>query len=273
MLAVRKIFAEAVNSVAEPNVHSLEERLVATAARGDRDARRELFERYRLAAYHVAYRVTGREADALDVVQESFIRAFERLGQFRGTSGETKTNSGAGEPSETTERRAAGAAATTLPGARAAGAAAATVPDALAAGAAAATVPDAPSGTGFKTWLLRIVTNRALDLVRARRVRRAMSLDGDEDDPVAQPADDDTDSQPGHRLEQAELAEQLRAAIAQLPPEQRAVVSLYATGEMTYGQIAEVLGVPIGTVMSRLFNARRRLATMLPGLGASEEVR
>ncbi|MEW6254123.1 MAG: sigma-70 family RNA polymerase sigma factor, partial [Planctomycetota bacterium] len=70
------------------------------------------------------------------------------------------------------------------------------------------------------------------------------------------------------------LAERLRRAIDALPPDQKAVFSLYATGEMTYGKIAEVLGIPIGTVMSRLYHARRRLHDMLPDLrpesGASD---
>jgi RNA polymerase sigma-70 factor (ECF subfamily) len=67
-------------------------------------------------------------------------------------------------------------------------------------------------------------------------------------------------------LEQQELGERIRQAVELLPPEQRAVFSLYAAGDMTYGQIADVLEVPIGTVMSRLFHARRRLRELLPDL-------
>jgi RNA polymerase sigma-70 factor (ECF subfamily) len=67
-------------------------------------------------------------------------------------------------------------------------------------------------------------------------------------------------------LEQQELGERIRQAVELLPPEQRAVFSLYAAGDMTYGQIADVLEVPIGTVMSRLFHARRRLHELLPDL-------
>jgi RNA polymerase sigma-70 factor (ECF subfamily) len=71
---------------------------------------------------------------------------------------------------------------------------------------------------------------------------------------------------PGDELERGELAGRLRRAIEALPPDQRAVFALYATGDMTYGQIAEALGIPIGTVMSRLYHARRRLHEMLPDL-------
>jgi RNA polymerase sigma-70 factor (ECF subfamily) len=186
-------------------VNQLELRLVERAARGDRDAQRELFERHRDAAYRVAYRVTGRHEDALDVVQESFIRAFERLGEFH-------------------------------------------------------------HGSSFRTWLVRVVTNRALDLLRARKVRLAMPLDGEEDDPGPAAVARDEAGQPGRELEARELADRLQRAIESLPPEQRAVFALYATGELTYGQIAETVGVPIGTVMSRLYHARRRLHELLEDL-------
>jgi len=194
-----------LNTVNRSNVNKAEVRLLEQAAAGHVAAARELYERYREVAFRVAFRVTGRREDALDVVQDAFIRAFERLDQFHGQS-------------------------------------------------------------GFQTWLLRIVTNRALDLIRARRVRYAVSLDADEDrNAVPLPAGG-KESAPGHEIESRELAERLRAAIEALPPEQRAVFALYATGEMTYGQIAEVLDIPIGTVMSRLYHARRRLHQMLPDL-------
>jgi RNA polymerase sigma-70 factor, ECF subfamily len=179
---------------------------VDQAATGSRAARQALFERYREAAYHVAVRITGRPEDALDVVQDAFIRAFQALDEFQRES-------------------------------------------------------------GFKTWLLRIVSNRALDALRARKVRLAVPIDaGDEDDPQVQLAAPDTDTAPGRDLERRELAERLRRAIESLPPEQRAVFALYASGDMTYGQIAEAVGVPIGTVMSRLYHARRRLHETLPDL-------
>jgi len=195
-----------VNSVNGEPVETSELQLVEAAARGDREARRELFERYRQAAFRVAWRITGRHEDALDVVQDGFIRAFERLEGFRG------------------EAR-------------------------------------------FKTWLLRIVSSRALDLLRARKVRLAVSLDGGRDDaepgfaPPAAP-----DEPPDARCERQALSEKLRHAIEALPPDQRATFSLYAVGELTYGEIAAALGVPIGTVMSRLHHARRRLREMLPDL-------
>ena len=194
-----------MNSVNQSNVDSSEVRLLESAAAGDPAARRELFERHREVAYRVAMRVTGRHEDALDVVQDGFIRAFDRLADFQRTA-------------------------------------------------------------GFKTWLLRIVTNRALDLLRARKVRLAVPLDGgDEESRIPLPADVEQ-TRPESGLEQRELAERLHGAIDSLPAEQRSVFALYATGELTYGEIAETLGVPIGTVMSRLYHARRKLHDLLADL-------
>jgi RNA polymerase sigma-70 factor (ECF subfamily) len=193
-----------LNSVNRPNVEASEADCVAAAAAGDREARRELFERHRQAAYQAAYRITGRDEDALDVVQDGFIKAFEGLAGF--------------------QREA-----------------------------------------GFKTWLLRIVTNRALDVLRSRKVRIAAPLAADDDEGRcgAEPATDEDTDAPERRLERAELSRRVRDALEQLPPEQRAVFALFADGEMTYGQIAEIVGVPIGTVMSRLFHARRKLKELL----------
>lgn len=63
-----------------------DEQLVALAARGDREALDELFRRYRSVAYRVAYRLLGNEADALDAVQEAFVKALTHLHGFQGRS-------------------------------------------------------------------------------------------------------------------------------------------------------------------------------------------
>lgn len=192
-----------VNRMRRLTVNNLELHLVDRAAAGDRDARRELFERHREAAYRVAMRITRRHEDALDVVQDGFIRAFQRLESFQRES-------------------------------------------------------------GFKTWLLQIVANRALDVLRARKVRQAVPLIGGEDGAGPGLAGDEAAGRPERGLEQRELRHRLHDAIQNLPADQRAVFVLYATGELTYGEIAAAVGIPIGTVMSRLYHARRRLHEMLP---------
>src|SRR5947208_8140744 len=90
--------------------------LLARYGAGDRSVLEELFQRYRGLAYRVAYRLLGNEADALDAVQEGFIKALAHLDGFQGRS-------------------------------------------------------------TFKTWLLRVVSNAALDLGRQRGRREAQSLE------------------------------------------------------------------------------------------------
>ena len=72
---------------APPSACMPEEVLVLRARERDSEAREELFERYRIDAYRVAYRLLGHEQDALDVVQESLTKALSGLGEFDGRSG------------------------------------------------------------------------------------------------------------------------------------------------------------------------------------------
>src|ERR1700686_5337687 len=93
-----------------------DEALLKKAVAGERDSLDELFRRYRLVAYRVAHRLLGNEADALDAVQEAFVKALIHLPSFQGRS-------------------------------------------------------------SFKTWMLRVVSNAALDLGRQRSRRDAISMD------------------------------------------------------------------------------------------------
>ena len=98
----------------------------------------------------------------------------------------------------------------------------------------------------FGPWLHRIVVNRAIDWTRARQLRAESEL-------VEAPA---PESEP--------LDGSLLAALAALPPDHRAVIVLRHLLEYTPGEIAELLGVPRGTVNSRLRRALDRLAELLP---------
>src|ERR1700689_602691 len=109
----------AVCTALESGCFYSDDQLLARFARGDRSALEELFVRYRGLAYRVAYRLLGNEADALDAVQEGFVKALTHLSGFQGRS-------------------------------------------------------------SFKTWLLRVVNNAALDLGRQRGRRETMSLDAAE---------------------------------------------------------------------------------------------
>jgi RNA polymerase sigma-70 factor (ECF subfamily) len=173
-----------------------DEALLARVTRGDRAGLDELFRRYRVVAFRVAYRLLGNEADALDAVQEGFVNALTNLPGFRGQS-------------------------------------------------------------SFKTWLLRIVTNAALDLGRTRRRREARAANGWSGDDPAAPATANGD------LDRADLRHALDRALAVLPEAQRQTFVLHVDGGLSYREVADALGISIGTVMSRLFYARQRLKHLL----------
>src|SRR5438477_142248 len=139
-----------------------DEQLLARLATGDRGALEELFQRYRLLAYRVAHRLLGHEADALDAVQDGFVKALTHLPGFQGRS-------------------------------------------------------------SFKTWLLRVVSNAALDLGRQRQVRAKVLDDhrnGDESGPAVW---DD----PARGIVNGELRQAISAALARLPEAQRQTFVLH----------------------------------------------
>ena len=120
-------------------------------------------------------------------------------------------------------------------------------------------------GTNMRAWLLRILTNLNVD--RGRRVQRA---------PDTQPLEE-SDYYLANRLAQAageEVLDQERVvqrlsqdgvvdALSELPHEYRDTVVLVDIGEFSYAEAAQILDVPIGTVMSRLHRGRRRLKQLL----------
>src|SRR6187549_100004 len=149
-----------------------DEVLLGKAAAGEREALEELFERYRQVAYRVAHRLLGNEADALDAVQEGFVKALTHLSGFQGRS-------------------------------------------------------------SFKTWLLRVVANAALDLGRQRGRREALSLDaGPVSDVVAERLLSGDES--GQGLERADLRAILDRALGTLSEVQRQTFVLYAEAGLSY---------------------------------------
>src|SRR5437867_3763233 len=132
-----------------------DEQLLARFAAGDRSALEELFRRYRQPAYRVAFRLLGHEADALDAVQEGFVKALTHLAGFQGRS-------------------------------------------------------------SFKTWLLRVVSNAALDLGRQRGRRETLSLDLATADEVPPPRLLSVDNV-ARGLERSDLRKLLDRALRSLP--------------------------------------------------------
>lgn len=106
----------------------------------------------------------------------------------------------------------------------------------------------------FGPWLMRIVSNAATDRRRRRTVRHAESL---QEGLIAGGA------RPDAVAERAALNDRLRGALAQLPPRRSLAVTLFDVEGYSHAEIAEMLGIPEGTVRSEVFHARRRLRTLL----------
>ncbi len=119
-------------------------------------------------------------------------------------------------------------------------------------------------GGVFKAWLLRIATNACYDALRARKRRPAVSLDStnNEDDNTRTEAPD-----PGESLDDMVVRQELSAAIqqglAELPEDQRIVIILSDIQGLAYEEIAQITGVQLGTVKSRLSRARAKLRDIL----------
>ena len=112
-----------------------------------------------------------------------------------------------------------------------------------------------------QTWLLTLVHRRAVDVVRREERRRGDPLD---DAPVA--AGGATDEEAWVR----ERRRDVQAALAQLPPDQREALELAYYGGLTQSELAERLGVPLGTIKSRMFTGLRRLRDLLAEAGLDE---
>ena len=110
----------------------------------------------------------------------------------------------------------------------------------------------------FSAWFGAILRNVCLDRLRHRARRRHASLDDTPD--LADP-----DDSPEVLADKSEQARELWRAIRRLTPAQRDIIILSHFQEMSYKRIAEVLEIPIGTVMSRLYGARKALRGQLTG--------
>lgn len=182
--------------------------LVCRCQQGDHKAFRLLFDRYNRRVYVLALGVVHDEDDALDVVQEAFLRAHRSLHQFEGNA-------------------------------------------------------------AFFTWIYRIVMNVAID--HLRRQGRAKRVDYDdavahlESDPgladsfIARPIG----GHPGRDLARRELRDKLDGALAQLSPNHRAVLVMREVDGLSYEEMAQAMSCSKGTIMSRLFHARRYMQKLL----------
>jgi RNA polymerase sigma-70 factor (ECF subfamily) len=175
-------------------------RLIAECLKGRTAAFGELVRLYQDRLFHTAYRLVGNAEDAQDVVQETFLHAYQSLDAFKG--------------------------------------------DAL-----------------FFTWLYRIAVNTAISHKRKRRV--TLRMDGREGEGGVEPVDVSEVSRPGLALERADEERRIQDALNRLSPEHRAVLVLKDLEGQKYEEMAAVLGVPIGTIRSRLHRARMELRVLL----------
>ena len=183
--------------------------LVRRVQAGDRAAFRQLFDLHHRKAYSVAFGVLKHRQDALDVVQEAFVKVHKHLGNFQGTS-------------------------------------------------------------SFYTWLYRIVMNLAIDQLRRRKSGRNVEYDDAVLKEGEAAADEGIlprmlDANPRKAVIRRELLARMEAALAELPEYHRQVILLREVEGLSYEEMAEALDVPKGTIMSRLFHARKKMQTALSG--------
>lgn len=126
--------------------------------------------------------------------------------------------------------------------------------------------------SSFYTWLYRIAMNLAIDSSRMRKRRKTSSFD----DGVASRDEDGAFLEQHHiesphrALARKELHERILRAMDELTEEQREVILLREVEGLSYKEIAETMSIPEGTVMSRLFYARKKLQALLSGEPAAD---
>jgi len=118
----------------------------------------------------------------------------------------------------------------------------------------------------FFTWLYRILMNVTIDWVRRKHVLGEREFDDEVKLGEIEPAATTTPRAaplPGAQLSGTEIRSRIDAAILKLSPEHREVIVLREIEELEYQEIADRVGIPLGSVMSRLFYARKKLQTLL----------
>lgn len=134
--------------------------------------------------------------------------------------------------------------------------------------------------SSFYTWIYRITVNLAIDHLRKRGRYHSVDYDdriGRNDDEVAGDGSilpSRLDTNPSKNLIRRELADKMEAALATLSEKHRTILLMREVDGMSYEDMAEVLGISKGTVMSRLHHARKNMQQALEGyLGGSTELK
>lgn len=121
--------------------------------------------------------------------------------------------------------------------------------------------------SSFYTWLYRIVKNLAIDHIRRRKHVTEFDEKFKKDDVVGDGSllPRIMDQHPGKTVGRRELSEQIQRALESLPEHHREVLILRESDGLSYEEIAELVDIPKGTVMSRLFHARKKMQAALAG--------
>ncbi len=180
----------------------IEFELVQRAQNGDAKAFEELVVRHDRHVLNVAYNMTGSLADAQDIYQETFLRAFRSIQGFRFQS-------------------------------------------------------------SFRTWIVRITVNQAINWRKKRRLRSFLSLDSptSKNEYSFLNLASDSDASSGQQSE--EIVQQIQAALKTLSNRERAVFSLRHFEEIKLKQVAEILDCAEGTVKNLMFRATRKMQKVL----------
>jgi RNA polymerase sigma-70 factor (ECF subfamily) len=123
-------------------------------------------------------------------------------------------------------------------------------------------------GSNFKAWIFTILTNQHINDYR-RKGRGPALADFSESEPAGEEPAVHLTSEDVERLAE-HLGDEARKALGKVPPEFRIVFLLSTFEEMSYKEISAVVGIPIGTVMSRLFRARKILREELAAFARAE---
>ncbi len=115
----------------------------------------------------------------------------------------------------------------------------------------------------FSTWLFRVARNAAIDLIRKRRLKLVPMQWKGEDGQLQDREFRSDDKNPYETMRNVERRQAIGAAIDGLKGEYRELIQLRHFAEMTYEEIAEFKGMPLGTVKNKLFRGRRQLKAIL----------
>jgi RNA polymerase sigma-70 factor (ECF subfamily) len=180
----------------------MDDKLIASAQRGNDAAFCELVRRHQKKALAVALGIVRDADDARDLCQEAFLRAHRGLADFDGQA-------------------------------------------------------------QFSTWLYRIVVNQCIDHLRRRRPDRVELDESMAAGDLSELPPPSKRFDPARALERRELGQRIADALDRLSPAHRTVLVLREVQGLSYKEIADAMGCSIGTVMSRLFHARKKAQQLL----------